>query len=153
MHKRASPTALLTDPMSELSYQLFSAYSRSKLAQVALTCELQRRERAASSAVVFVSLHPANATTEVTRSFPKLVQMAYAAVQPLWRFLTPSTTDGAATTVFAVASPDLEPLRGAYLERCHPVPCAPSALDPAFGRRLWEWSERLLAPWTKALRE
>ena len=70
----------MADPMLERLYELFPAYGRSKLAQIALTNELQRRELMAGSSLVCVSLHPANAVTEVTRSFPPFVQWAYAAV-------------------------------------------------------------------------
>lgn len=157
LHKTARAAELLADPMSEQRYAMFDAYARSKLAQIALTNELQRREASAGSGVVCVSLHPGNVITEVTREMPRPVQLAYRAVAPLIRFGAPSLHDGAATSVYAAAArpPSLTAgasstsLRGAYLERCERAMPHLDAADEAVGRAVWELAERLLAPWLK----
>ena len=147
LHKVASAADLLADPMSERGYTMFGAYGRSKLAQVALSAEQQRRECARGSGVVCVSLHPGNVITEVTREMPYAVRLAYQAAGPLIRFGAPSLYDGAATTVYAAASDDTATLRGAYLERCLVAQPHADAEDEAVGRQVWELSDQLLAPW------
>jgi hypothetical protein len=56
---------------------------------------------------------------------------------------------GAATTLFAAVSPELEGRGGLYLEDCHVADVtpgdgsggyAPWAVDPDEAARLWEWS-------------
>jgi len=147
LHKVASAADLLADPMSERGYTMFGAYGRSKLAQVALSAEQQRRESARGSGVVCVSLHPGNVITEVTREMPYAVRLAYQAAGPLIRFGAPSLYDGAATTVYAAASDNAATLRGAYLERCLVAQPHADAEDEAVGRQVWELSDQLLAPW------
>jgi NAD(P)-dependent dehydrogenase (short-subunit alcohol dehydrogenase family) len=160
-HKAADAAALLADPMSEREYSMFPSYARSKLAQVILTAEMQRREDglsasqmhsvvggdASGSRVVCTSLHPGNAMTEVTREFPWAIRAGYALCAPLFRWAQPTIADSASTSAFAVASPDTQALRGAYLEHCTPVAASSAAADLAVGRKLWELSEALIKPW------
>lgn len=116
-------------------------------AQVSLTIELQQRE----PAVTCMSLHPGNVYTGVTRRYPYLVRFLYGACQPLLRFVQPPVADGASTSVFAVATPHAQILRGSYLERSTPVEPAAAARDPELVQRLWHLSEELVAPWSEPL--
>ena len=59
---------------------MFATYAKSKLAQVATTFELQRREAAARSGVRAVALHPGNSYTDVIRDYPLPVRIANAAI-------------------------------------------------------------------------
>ena len=73
---------------------MFEAYSKSKLAQLLATRGLQRRELAISGGegaisgggaaggggvggVCFVSCHPGNSFTDITRHFPAPVRLSY----------------------------------------------------------------------------
>lgn len=144
LHRGADAAAMLADPMCGYRYGLFDAYARSKLAQVALTNELQRRE---PQRLVCVSLHPGNSITEVTRAFHPFVVRAYAAFHFFLKLVQNPVADGAATSVFAVASTGVSELRGAYLERCAIAAPVPAAVDEAIGRSMWELADRLLRPW------
>ena len=114
---------------------------------MSLTTELQRDEKS----IIFVSLHPGNVYTDVTRNYPFWLRHAYTICQPLFRFVQPSLSDGASTSVFAVATPEGDHLRGAYLERSSIAKPAAAALDPDSARRLLQLSEELVAPWGEAL--
>ena len=85
---------------------MFATYAKSKLAQVATTFELQRREAAARSGVRAVALHPGNSYTDVIRDYPLPVRIANAAIAPIWAMVTQSAADSALTSLYAVATPD-----------------------------------------------
>ena len=87
-------------------YAMFATYAKSKLAQVATTFELQRREAAARSGVRAVALHPGNSYTDVIRDYPLPVRIANAAIAPIWAMVTQSAADSALTSLYAVATPD-----------------------------------------------
>jgi NAD(P)-dependent dehydrogenase (short-subunit alcohol dehydrogenase family) len=153
MHKDASAASLLSDPMCERSYGIFAAYSKSKLAQVLYVREEERREarRAhgadADDVLTYVSCHPGNVQTEVSRNFPTLLHQLYVVMQPLLRCAQPGLSDAASTPVYAVAAPERAQLGGLYLERSAPVPANPDAGDEAAARQLYEFCEEQLRPW------
>jgi len=94
---------VLDDINFEKNYTPGQAYSRSKLAQIMFTSELQAR-LPVSSSVKVLSLHPGNVLTDVSRDLHWV--MVY-----LWHnlvhfmFLTPR--EGAMTTLVAATDPDL----------------------------------------------
>ena len=53
--------------------------------------------------------------------------------------------DGAKTTVYLAASPDVTAVSGRFFDKCREKPLDPNALDDAKARALWELSERLAA--------
>ena len=126
---------------------MFATYAKSKLAQVATTFELQRREAAARSGVRAVALHPGNSYTDVIRDYPLPVRIANAAIAPIWAMVTQSAADSALTSLHAVATPDPDATAGKYLERCAPVAPAKEAENEAVARRVWAMSEELVRPW------
>ena len=126
---------------------MFATYAKSKLAQVATTFELQRREVAARSGVRAVALHPGNSYTDVIRDYPLPVRIANAAIAPIWAMVTQSAADSALTSLCAVATPDPDTTAGKYLERCAPVAPAKEAENEAVARRVWAMSEELVRPW------
>ena len=128
-------------------YAMFATYAKSKLAQVATTFELQRREAAARSGVRAVALHPGNSYTDVIRDYPLPVRIANAAIAPIWAMVTQSAADSALTSLYAVATPDPDATAGKYLERCAPVAPAKEAENEAVARRVWAMSEALVGPW------
>ena len=126
---------------------MFATYAKSKLAQVATTFELQRREAAARSGVRAVALHPGNSYTDVIRDYPLPVRIANAAIAPIWAMVTQSAADSALTSLYAVATRDPDATAGKYLERCAPVAPAKEAANEAVARRVWAMSEELVRPW------
>ena len=141
-------------------YEKWTAYGQSKTANVLFTVELERRLGARG--VHAYAVHPGMIMTDLGRH---LTADDVAALQAMAKRpsrgenagggggrgsgsgLPPfkSVPEGAATTVWAATSPDLEARGGTYLEDCavssgH----AAWALDAQAARRLWELSEELV---------
>ena len=141
MHRAATPEALHSDPMSSKGYGMFDAYAKSKLAQVVYAAELQRRELKRGSRVVSVCLHPGNVATEVTRNFPGPLHSMYNTFQPLMQAVQQSLGEGAANSVYGVASTSADGLHGAFLERGRPVAPLQGALDEEKGAAFFDKCE------------
>ncbi len=146
----------LDDPSFEHSpYTEFTAYGRSKTANVLFAVEFDRRHKARG--VRATALHPGVIHTELSRYMsPEVMQRLIAdinASQPAgaaavsWK----SIPQGAATSVWAACVADAESIGARYCEDCHvaevvTVPglrwgVRPYALDPQRARALWRKSE------------
>jgi protochlorophyllide reductase len=139
------------DLQGERHYDRWRAYSQSKLANVVLARELQRRLAARGSGVVCLAAHPGLARTNlqpasVEASGAWLEGLAYRLLDPLFQ----SAAMGALPLLYAATEPTAEPgghygpsqwggMRGWPV----PVPLASAALDPGQGERLWQVSEQL----------
>lgn len=144
----------LDDPGFERTeYEPWVAYGRSKTANALFAVELDRRF--ADRGVRAFSVHPGTIGTELGRhltkgSLPTLFAAMPAGEPMAWK----TVPQGAATTVWAATSPDLDGFGGLYLEDCHIAeptadPTARTgvrdyALDPTAAAALWELSERLV---------
>ncbi|GAA3147132.1 SDR family NAD(P)-dependent oxidoreductase [Nonomuraea roseoviolacea] len=121
------------DLQSERSYDPFLAYSRSKLANLLFTYELQRRR----PDMTVVALHPGLVKTNLGRQFPRL-RVALVTAMGL------SARRGAEpVTALAV---DADVRAGQYYNRHEPVRSSAASYDTATARRLWEVTERLRGP-------
>ncbi len=163
IHQSADGASLLADPMCERGYTMFEAYGRSKLAQVACMRRMQAQEDAvaagsggeaarnhsAGGAVTCVSLHPGSAFTEVTRNYPRILSLLYAAFQPLLQCAQPTAFECARICAGPVLSSRPERLRGKYLEDGVEVPPNAAALDEVACGAIWEMSERLIDPFRR----
>jgi NAD(P)-dependent dehydrogenase (short-subunit alcohol dehydrogenase family) len=131
-------------------YFRWNAYGQSKLANLLFALELDRRLRAAGSAVKSLAAHPGYAATNLQSAgppmFDRLVMVASNAL------IAQSDEMGALPILYAATQPGLE--GGTYVgpdgfqeQRGHPKIVQPSgrARDPATARRLWEVSERMTA--------
>lgn len=139
------------DLNGERRYDRWAAYGQSKLANVALALELQRRLQATSSGVWSLAAHPGLARTNlqpasVAASGARLEAVAYRLMDPLFQ----SAAMGALPQLFAATAAEAEP--GGHYGPSRfgglngwpaPARVAPAALDPAQGSRLWEVSEQL----------
>jgi NAD(P)-dependent dehydrogenase (short-subunit alcohol dehydrogenase family) len=146
----------LDDPNFEHSpYTEFTAYGRSKTANVLFAVEFDRRHKARG--VRATALHPGVIHTELSRYMsPEVMQRLIAdinASQPAgaapvsWK----SIPQGTATSVWAACVADAESIGARYCEDCHvaevvTVPglrwgVRPYALDPQRARALWRKSE------------
>src|SRR3981189_2634792 len=149
----------LEDPNFERSpYAAFTAYGRSKTANVLFAVEFDRRHKA--SGVRATAVHPGGIQTELGRhmtpeAMAKLIAEINAS-QPKGAapFSWKSIPQGAATSVWAACVADAEAIGGRYCEDCHvaevvSVPglrggVRPYALDPQRARALWQKSEELV---------
>ncbi|GAA3137083.1 oxidoreductase [Planomonospora alba] len=118
----------------ERRYGRFSAYGRSKLANLLFALELQRR---AGARLLSVAVHPGATATGIAGRGP-LVRAAMAAA----RLVLQPPERGAIPSLYAASSPGVRP--GAFVgpgpKELRP---RPGALDEAVARRLWETSAEL----------
>jgi NAD(P)-dependent dehydrogenase (short-subunit alcohol dehydrogenase family) len=136
------------DPnFDERPYDKWLAYGQSKTANILFAVGLAARGHAA------FAVHPGRIMTELPRHLTE-EDFAEMAAQGRTRTNIPVKTveEGAATTVWAATSPELEGRSGLYLEDCHvstSVAADPDqteghradAVDPELAERLWAWSE------------
>jgi NAD(P)-dependent dehydrogenase (short-subunit alcohol dehydrogenase family) len=131
-------------------YDPFTAYGRSKTANVLFAVEYDRRH--ATDGVRAYSVHPGGIRTELGRHMtPELVASLMSNVGGADQIRWKSIPQGAATTVWALLAPELEMHGGAYCEDCGIAqvsddPAAnsgvrPYALDPQRARVLWDLSD------------
>src|ERR1700676_3739771 len=148
----------LVDPNFEHSpYAEFTAYGRSKTANVLFAVEFDRRHKA--SGVRATALHPGAIQTELGRYMTPAVRARMIAEinanQPKDAppFSWKTIPQGAATSVWAACVADADSIGGRYCEDCHvaevvSVPgqregVRPYALDPQRAQALWQRSEEL----------
>src|ERR1700692_2596582 len=146
----------LEDPNFERSpYAEFTAYGRSKTANVLFAVEFDRRHKA--SGVRATAVHPGGIRTELSRHLtPEAMEKLIAQInasQPKGAapFSWKSIPQGAATSLWAACVADAEASGGLYCEDCQfsevaPAPglrvgVQPYALDPQRAQALWQKSE------------
>ncbi len=149
----------LEDPNFEHSpYAEFTAYGRSKTANVLFAVEFDRRHKA--SGVRATAVHPGGIRTELSRHLtPEVMEKLIAEInasQPKGAapFSYKSIPQGAATSVWAACVADAEAIGGRYCEDCHVAEVVsapglrggvrPYALDPQHAQALWQKSEELV---------
>jgi NAD(P)-dependent dehydrogenase (short-subunit alcohol dehydrogenase family) len=120
------------DVMLEHGYDMYGAYSQSKLALIAFSFELAERLRAEGETGVTVNaLHPATLmpTKLVHETFGRTVD---------------TLEQGVAATLRLVIDPELDGVSGAYFNGLDHAAADSQAYDSGARRRLWELSERLV---------
>ena len=132
----------------ESTYEKWTAYGQSKTANILFTVELEKR--LAGKGIHSYALHPGVIMTELSRHLTEDDVTALASRVPAGGLTLKDVSAGAATTVYAAVSKDLEGRGGVYLEDCAvsgPTPgdvsggYAPYAMDADQAARLWTWSE------------
>ncbi|GAA2856274.1 SDR family NAD(P)-dependent oxidoreductase [Streptosporangium fragile] len=117
----------------ERRYGRFSAYGRSKLANLLFATELQRRADAAGVGLLSLASHPGATATGIVKLGP---------VNALLRLVMQSPAKGAVPSLYAATSPDAK--GGEFVgPGLKAVRRSPQATDTALARRLWEVSEEL----------
>jgi NAD(P)-dependent dehydrogenase (short-subunit alcohol dehydrogenase family) len=136
------------DLQSERRYNRWRAYNQSKLGDLLLALELDRRLRAAGSTVRSVAAHPGYSATNLQSAAPPALDRAVMVVTN--HLLAQSEDMGALPTLYAATQPGLE--GGTYVgpdgfmeQRGHPEPVTPAkaARDEETARRLWDVCEAL----------
>ncbi|MBM5795947.1 MAG: SDR family NAD(P)-dependent oxidoreductase [Cyanobacteria bacterium M_surface_7_m2_037] len=139
------------DLQGEQRYDAWAAYAQSKLANMMMALELQRRLDRQGAEVRSIAAHPGLARTNlqptsVEARGSRVEALAYRLMDPLFQ----SAAMGALPQLFAATAPDAEP-GGFYGPgglgnfKGYPKACriAPAALDTAACERLWSVSEEL----------
>ena len=138
------------DLQSRRGYDPWTAYQQSKLADLVLSIEMQRRLAAQGADLVSLAAHPGIASTELTSDMMEGKRLMSKVAGPLIGLFAMPSWRGALPTLVAAASRDVEP--GGYVGpdgfremRGNPASAEimPQALDPETGRRLWQACERL----------
>jgi NAD(P)-dependent dehydrogenase (short-subunit alcohol dehydrogenase family) len=136
-------------------YEKWSAYGQAKTANSLFAVELDRRGK--DHGVRAFAVHPGGIMTELQRHLPKeeMIAMGWmddeGNINPLFK----SPEQGAATSVWAATSPQLEGMGGVYCEDCDIAqlagPDSPRfgcvrdyAVDAEIAKRLWTASEAML---------
>jgi NAD(P)-dependent dehydrogenase (short-subunit alcohol dehydrogenase family) len=133
----------------EGEYEPWKAYGQSKTANIWMAREVEKRY--GSRGLHSWAVHPGNIATELQRHIPNQVKQAWADDSHLaktWK----NPEQGAATTVLAAASPELEGKGGLYLEDTQVAKppgtgisgYADWAYDEGGPGKLWEISVELL---------
>jgi NAD(P)-dependent dehydrogenase (short-subunit alcohol dehydrogenase family) len=123
----------LDDLNMEHGYEPFLAYSRTKLANLLFTYELQRRHPELS----VVAVHPGMVRTDLGRHWPR-IQVA------VMHAMSISARKGAEPVVALATAPGVE--RGAYYNRFTTTRSSSESYDKDAARLLWEATEALRGP-------
>jgi retinol dehydrogenase 12 len=118
---------------SDHGYDPFLAYSRTKLANLLFSYELQRRHPELS----VVAVHPGMVRTRLGRHWPRIQVAAMHA-------MSISARKGAEPLVSLATAPAVE--RGAYYNRFTATRSSSESYDQIVARRLWEVTESLRGP-------
>ena len=134
------------DLQAEKSYSAQARYGQSKLANLLFTFELDRRLRAAGSAIRAMAAHPGIARTELTRHFSGPARL----LMPVVGLALNSAEQGSWPSLMAATSPDVD--GGAYVGPTRlgetsgpagPAKSSATANDEDLQRRLWDVSVEL----------
>jgi NAD(P)-dependent dehydrogenase (short-subunit alcohol dehydrogenase family) len=139
-------------------YEKWAAYGQSMTAKTSFAIELDAR--ANDAGVRAFAVHPGTIATDLSRHLSRTELVAMGAVAEDGTVLHPAgfktISQGAATTVWAATSPQLEGCGGLYLEDIDVAPLVDSStdlygpgvdawvLDPDAARHLWTRTETLL---------
>ncbi|WP_053850021.1 oxidoreductase [Streptomyces sp. NRRL B-24085] len=141
----------IADLNSERRYRRWTAYARSKTANLLFVHELARRLAAHGSDVVAAAAHPGYAATNLQAAGPRMAgrRTAERLMSVGNRFFAQSADAGALPTLYAATAPDVPPdsFTGPSLAgwRGSPAPTwrAPWTRDDRVSQRLWTASEEL----------
>jgi NAD(P)-dependent dehydrogenase (short-subunit alcohol dehydrogenase family) len=125
------------DLQSEKRYQPQEVYSRTKLANILFTYELARRVKL--SGVTANALTPGVVATRMLADYMGVPSSGRA----LDRTFGATPAEGAETSIYLAAAPEVESVTGKYFERKKPVSSSRESHDAAVARRLWDVSARL----------
>lgn len=145
---------------SERQYRRWTAYARSKTANLLFTHELARRLAAHGSDVVATAAHPGYAATNLQTAGPRMEgrRAAERFAELATRVVAQPAGAGALPTLYAATAPDVGPDSffgpGFAMWRGAPAPSRrmPWTRDDRAGELLWAASERLTGVTYDALR-
>jgi len=135
-HRRA--TLDFGDLMNAGASGWWTAYERSKLANVLFARELARR--LAGTGVTVNALHPGVVRSQLFRSSPALLRVLLWSVGRLFML---SPQQGARGSVYLASASELDGESGGYYRGCRRVAPSAAAQSEACAARLWQESARL----------
>ena len=117
------------------NWSSITAYSQSKLANVMFTYQLA--EKLAARKITVNCLHPGVIASDITRDMPGFVRF-------LAGVFLKNTEQGAATSVYLAASPEVAGITGKYFDDKKAVMSSKESYDVEKQRRLWAISEAMV---------
>jgi NAD(P)-dependent dehydrogenase (short-subunit alcohol dehydrogenase family) len=126
------------DLQAEKSYNGMTVYGRSKLANILFTYELARKLE--GTKVSANALHPGFVATGFGKNNGKLMKIVLGLLSPIQR----EPEEGAETSIFLAASPQVEGVSGKYFADCKPVDSDPASYDRAAAEKLWQVSLEMI---------
>ena len=137
-HRMGSGKINFEDINYEKSYNAWSAYFNSKLANVLFTRELSKGLE--GTHVTVNALHPGAVTTELQRHSILSNPLLY----PLRWYMFKTAEQGAQTSIYCAVSEEMEGVSGKYLRDCHIVEESKGAQDDDVAKKLWEISVKMV---------
>lgn len=128
------------DLQAQQAYGLggYKAYQQSKLMNIMFTYELARR--LAGSGITANVLHPGLVATGFGKNNSGLMGL----LNGIFTSFGLSPEDGAKTSIYLAASPEVEGVTGKYFDKCKAVASSKASYDEAAQRQLWTMSEQLV---------
>ena len=120
-------------------------YGQSKLANALVARELARR--LAGTTTTANAAHPGLIITNIIRYIPRWQQLLAPLIGPLLRSRIKTTAQGAATTCYVAAHPEVADVSGRYFADCAVATPEKAMEDDALAARLWSESESLVRSW------
>ena len=127
------------DFQNSRKYYGWYAYKRSKLSNIYLTYELNRRHSNTDS--TFNCLHPGLVNTQ----FANNNNLIYKAAASVIKFFGITSAEGAMTTIYVATHDNVETATGLYFDKCKPRNSSKESYNTEMGQRLWDYSEKLLS--------
>ena len=127
------------DLNSQQSYGAWSAYGRSKLANILFTRSLAKRLEGTN--VTVNALHPGSVKTELGRHSPLITTIAFW----LFSIFIKTPWEGAQTSIYCAVSEEMEGVSGKYLADCKIVKTRnKEATDDKIAEQLWQVSAQMV---------
>lgn len=136
-HNTATRGINFDDLQRQHSYNAIMVYGESKLMNIMFTNELA--ERLQGTTVTVNSLHPGFVRT----GFGKNNNVLMSAVMRVMHLFAITPEQGAQTSLYLAASPDVKGVTGTYFVKSRPAKTVAAAQDKAQWQRLWQVSEQL----------
>ena len=125
----------------EQQFRWMKVYGQSKLANILFTQELARRIDGSSTTVN--SLHPGGVSTGLGSNNGG---MLHSVISTLIRPFMKTPEQGAETSLYLAASPEVAGKSGGYYKNCRFTALPKKARDPEAADRLWKVSEAMTRP-------
>ncbi|KAL4238823.1 Retinol dehydrogenase 13 [Mactra antiquata] len=134
------------DINSEKSYNRFTAYGQSKLANVLFTRELNKRLQGTN--VTVYSLHPGVVDTELCRHFENVsflpFRYLFKLIYSLSKYTLKTSKEGAQTSLYCAVDTEVVKYSGKYFSDCAVKEESLQAKDDDVASRLWTLSEQMV---------
>ncbi|MCL7025878.1 hypothetical protein MKW94_008138 [Papaver nudicaule] len=140
LHKHSYDEGIRFDKLNDESgYNLWKAYSQSKLANVLHANELARRLEEEGVQVTANSLHPGAVATNIFRN-----TFLSGFVSTLGKLVFKNVQQGASTTCYMALHPNVKGVSGEYFKDNNISRSDSRAEDIELAKKLWDFSMKLI---------